>query len=323
MKYAKSWLFAAKLAFSTLLLWFVLTKIDRGSIVSRLHTADIRWLLPSFLIGPVAVLLSAWRWRELSLGLLGYGEAVRYTWIGLFFGTIVPGLVGGDVAKGLSLAAKESRARDSRLPVSIIMDKLVGFWVLLLMFSSVAIALLFMHVEAIPIARMAIWIATFATVTGLSAGIAICHPRSASWATVRARLLPIQLFRRFAGSVLGAIDNYAGKSRLLVRAALISAGIHSLNILSLWLVMHSLSIPATLWFAAMFYPLLSFLLALPVSVSGVGVRDVFAAGMFTAFHLNPSSGVAFSWLLLAVGIPNAFVGGGIQLWEMFHRRAAS
>jgi hypothetical protein len=84
--------------------------------------------------------------------------------------------------------------------------------------------------------------------------------------------------------------------------------------------MRSLGIPANLWFALAFYPLLSVLLALPVSISGVGVRDVFAAGMFTAFGLNAASGVAFSWLLLALSIPNAFVGGVIQLTEVFRRR---
>ena len=44
--------------------------------------------------------------------------------------------------------------------------------------------------------------------------------------------------------------------------------------------------------------------------------------MFSAFGLNPEAGVAFSWLLLGLGLPNALLGGLIQLWEVFRRRPA-
>jgi len=51
----------------------------------RLRTADVQWLAAALAIGPLLVLLSAERWQRLSLGLLTRGEAMRYTWIGLFF----------------------------------------------------------------------------------------------------------------------------------------------------------------------------------------------------------------------------------------------
>lgn len=311
--------FAVKLAFSALLLWLVLTKVDFTGIVARLRMADTRWLLPALLAGPAAVLLSAWRWRVLSLGLLGFGEGVRYTWIGLFFGSIVPGVVGGDVAKGVSLAAKTTRARDSRLPVSIVMDKLVGFWVLLLGFILVALVMLTLQPQLLAGMRGAFWAAGGVAAIGLAAAVTLCHPLGAAAFSAIAAQLPSATLRNAASRALTALGTYQGQGRVLLQAALISVVIHALNALSFWLVMHSLAIPASLWFAALFYPLLSGLLVLPVSVSGIGVRDVFAASMFTAFGLNPEAGVAFSWLLLGLGIPNALIGGCIQLWEMFHR----
>ncbi len=315
-------LLLAKLAVSALLLWLVLTKVDFMGIVVRLRTANMRWLVPSLLIGPAVIVLSALRWRVLSLGLIGFGEAVRYTWIGLFFGCIMPGFVGGDVAKGVSLAAKTKGARDSRLPVSIFMDKLVGFWILLLGFSLVALALLASEPQLLAGLRRGLWAAGGATALGLAAGITICHPRGAAFFAALATRLPTGWLRGMAARVLTAFGAYTGRGRVLVLAALLSVVIHALNAFSFWLVMRSLAIPASIWFAAVFYPMLSVLLALPVSVSGVGVRDVFAASMFTAFGLNPESGVAFSWLLLGLSVPNALIGGCLQLWEMFHRRSA-
>jgi len=132
--------------------------------------------------------------------------------------------------------------------------------------------------------------------------------------------LPFAPVRRIATKIAAAIASYGGQGRTLATAAAISLAVHVLNALGFWLAMHSLAVPATPLFAAVFYPMLSVLLALPVSISGVGVRDVFSAAMFTAFGLSPEAGVAFSWLHLGLGVPVALVGGLIQLWEVVARK---
>ena len=313
-------LLIVKIGVSAVLLWLVLTRVDIAGIAVRLHAADARWLGPVLLLGILGVPLSAWRWQLLSCGLLSFGEALRYTWIGIFFGSIMPGVVGGDLAKGVSLAAKKAKARDSRLPMSIVIDKLVGFWVLMLGFSVVALVLLTVQPHLLMNMRSILWTTCGATAAGLVAATPICHPRGATWFASIAAKLPTVGLRSAANRVLAAFGAYRSQGGVLLQAALLSVVIHALNAVSFWLVMRSLAIPASLFFAAIFYPLLTCLLALPVSVSGVGVRDVFAASMFAAFSLDPESGVAFSWLLLGLGVPNILIGGGLQLWEIFHRR---
>lgn len=317
-------LLAAKLILSALLLWLVLHKIDVASTLERLRSTQIRWLLPALLIGPVAVLLSAWRWRILGLGLLGFREAVSYTWIGLFFGSILPGVIGGDVAKGVSLALRDKGSRDPRLPMSIVVDKLVGLWALLLLFGGVAIPLMLTHPELLAEVRRTVWVALALAAAGIAGGAVLCHPRG-SWALTRfVQLLPFAILRRGAGKIADTVGSYGGKGRAVGQCVLLSLLLHSLNACALWLAMHSLAIPASPVFAAVFYPLLSGLLALPVSISGIGVRDVFALGMFSAFGLEPTAAVAFSWLLLAMSVPNALVGGVIQLYEFFrHGKSAA
>lgn len=312
-------LLAAKIALSAALLWLVLTKVDLDGITARLLEARPEWLLPAMLLGPLVVALSAWRWRLLSLGLIKFNDAISYTWIGLFFGSILPGVIGGDVAKGVSLAAKNPGARDSRLPVSILVDKLVGFWVLLLLFNLVALWLLASQPHLLVGARGAIALTGLITFAGLIGGIALCSQRGQHAFNRLAVLLPFAPLRALAMRLVAAVGSYAGQGLILFKAALIGALIHALNAFGFWLTMHALAIPATPWFAAVFYALLSVLLALPISISGVGVRDVLAAGMFTSFGLNPESGVAFSWLQLGLGLPIALIGGIIQLREVFRR----
>ena len=309
-----------KIGVSVGLLWLVISRVDFGGITGRLRGVDWRWLVPGLFVGPATIFLAAWRWHKLSLGLIGYGAAVRYTWIGLFFGSIMPGLVGGDLAKGLSLAAKDERTRDSRLPVSIILDKLVGFWVLLLVFVSVAMVLLVTQPALLAGARGAVWTAGALATAGLLGSALLCHPRGREW-IIRVMLpMPFAPLRRVTEKFITAVGTYSGRGRLLAQAAAMSLVLHALNALALWFTLRSLAIPASLWFAAAFYPLLSVLLALPISVSGVGVRDVFSASMFATFGLGAASGVAFSWLLLGLSVPSVLVGGGVQCWEVFSRR---
>jgi len=312
-------LLAAKVGVSGLLLWFVLTRVDGADIVARLRATDVRWLLPMLALAPLTILLSAWRWRLLSLGLLGFGEAVRYTWIGLFFGSILPGVVGGDVAKGLSLAARDPRARDSRLPVSIIVDKIVGLWTLIALFILAALLLLATQPQLLAGMRGAVWLAALIGVGGLIGGVGLCHPKGATVLSSIVNRLPFAPVRRIAAKIAAAIASYGGQGRTLATAAALSVVIHVLNALGFWLAMHSLAVPATPLFAAVFYPMLSVLLALPVSISGVGVRDVFSAAMFAAFGLSPEAGAA-SWLQLGLSLPVALVGGLIQLWEVVARK---
>ena len=315
-------LFVAKLAFSALLLWIVCRRLDTHGIAARLRVANWHWLVLGLSASPIVIALAARRWQVLSQGLLSFGDAFRYSWIGLFFGSIIPGMVSGDVAKGVALAAKSAHARDERLPVSIFFDKLIGLWVLLVLFCIVALMLLAEYPQTIAGLHGLIVVGFAATFIGLAAGAGIMHSKGSRVARRLIPSVPGARLRTFAERVLADVGHYAAQPRLVGEALLLSVAIHGINSLAFWLALRSLAIPASLFFAAVMYPMLSLLLAAPISISGIGVRDIFLFALFRTFGLNPDSGVAFSWLLLGLGLLPASVGGLIQLWEIFRRRRA-
>ncbi len=312
--------FAAKLVCSGLLLWLVLARIDCRDIAVRLRAASPGWLALVLLLSPGIMALSARRWQILSQGLLTFGRAFRYTWIGFFFGSIMPGMVSGDIAKGFSLAAKDADTRNERLPVSIFFDKLIGLWVLMALFCAVAVLLLGTHSDTLSGLRHIVILGVAGTVIGLIAGIAIMHPAGSGLARQLASAVPIPAVASFVRRSVDAISIYSAQPWRVVQALLLSLAIHGCNCLGFWFVLRALSVPAGISFAAVLYPMLSLLLAVPVSISGIGVRDVFVLTLFKAFGLNPAAGVAFSWLLVGLSLPVIAVGGLIQLWEAFRRR---
>jgi uncharacterized membrane protein YbhN (UPF0104 family) len=135
--------------------------------------------------------------------------------------------------------------------------------------------------------------------------------------------VPFERVRGLLHRLVAAIELYSLKRGLVMRAVLLSVAVHGANSLCYWAILKSLSIPAGLAFAAMVYPMMSLVLAVPISVSGIGVRDVFIFTLFKVHGLNPESGIAFSWLLLGLSIPTIAAGALIQLWETFHRPDAS
>ena len=82
-------LLGAKLAFSAALLALLLRSVDAGALVKVLHEAEPALVVAWYLLTPVTVALSAWRWEMLAPG-VPFRTAFKYTWIGVFFGTVLP-----------------------------------------------------------------------------------------------------------------------------------------------------------------------------------------------------------------------------------------
>src|SRR5208283_4582147 len=127
-------LVGAKIVLAGALLYLVLSKINVSEAAQRLTNA-----LPSSLIGAAVFSLAipvllALRWWVLSRPIVGWPDALAFTWIGCFYALILPGAVSGDIAKGGLLAWKNADARQAALPASILADRLVGLGVMLLFF---------------------------------------------------------------------------------------------------------------------------------------------------------------------------------------------
>jgi glycosyltransferase 2 family protein len=305
---------AAKLALSLALLWLVLAKVDLASIVAILAQAD-PWLVTVwYSMGLLGMALSAWRWEVLAPG-LDFRTALKYTWIGVFFSHLLPGSISGDVAKGVSLALKDANARTG-LAASIVVDKVIGLAVLVVFFDLACAFIYFVHGDASHLRSLAgIALVLSAGVAVAAVAVALVARRgSASW-EARAGAVGKLLDR-----VVAAAGYYSNKPALVAKATLISVAIHVVNVLATYLSLRALNIEASLAPAAVIYSVSSIVLLVPISISGIGVRDATLAVLFPLFGLAAAGGVALSWLGLLAVIPNLMIGGVVLLYEMYRAR---
>jgi len=229
----------------------------------------------------------------------------------------LPGSIAGEVAKGVTLALKEKAAR-AGLISSIVADKVVGLVALLVVFDAACVAIYMTSGSTPSEVRHLAMLALVLTAVGAMATAGVLFVGSRQVAKRRpAEAGPL---RRATRSLLDPMQDYIGQPRLLARAFALSLAVHAALIIGTYLSFRALGIGAGLVFAAIVYAVLQIVLMLPISISGIGLRDATLAVLFILYGLPAESGVALSWLTLLATVPNLLIGGGIQLWELYRTR---
>ncbi len=96
-------------------------------------------LLQAFAFIILGTLVSIVRWWRL-LGLAQCGctlwNALRLSFLGVFFNLVIPGLTGGDVVKAV-LVVREHPERRADALMSVVLDRLIGLWGLIILAGTV------------------------------------------------------------------------------------------------------------------------------------------------------------------------------------------
>jgi len=303
-------LIGAKVLLAGALLYVVLSKINISEAAQRLTHA-----LPSSMLTAAAISLAipvvlALRWWVLARPVVGWPDALAFTWIGCFYAIILPGAVSGDIAKGGLLAWKNADARQAALPASILADRLVGLTVMLLFFCLSS--LLVLETSASPeLARFALPAAGIGALAFLVLLLGWTRPCQRLVLAVLAYLprgAARDIFEKFAEATFA----YSKQPGRLWQAAGLSAVSQGLSVAMYVALLHALAIHFGLIPAFALYSIIAGLGLAPVTFAGIGLRDWFAVGFFAAYHLPGEAGVAFAWLCLAMSVLQAVVGG---LWQ--------
>jgi uncharacterized membrane protein YbhN (UPF0104 family) len=125
------------------------------------------------------------------------------------------------------------------------------------------------------------------------------------------RLLPEGRWLRRA--VEGDLAPLWRDRRLLLRVAAVSLCFHLLQVGQQWLVARAVGVPLALGYCLVFHPLLAVMMAIPVSISGFGVREGGYLYFLTRIDVDDSYAVTMGLVWWAVGAVGALVGGLVFL----------
>lgn len=312
------WRLLVRLIGPVLLVAVVWRLDDRAALWRSVTEADA-WLIAVavFLNVPV-VHLKVVRWREL-LAARGYRYALGRSYAAvlssLYLGMLTPGRV-GDVLRVQYVKHEIQVPYAEGLAVTL-MDRFCDLYVL-----AAVVALGTVH---------------FATALDSSLGYV-------SWASVAIAVLapslflfkgPAELFGRALGRLSDrwhtSLSALLEASRALVGRAVflaipLTAASFAINYLQGWLIARAMGIELSFLDVASLLATTSLLGLMPISVSGVGVREAFLALVFPALGLLAPQGVAFGLLVFFCNYI-AIVLAGFIAWQVspppFDVRAAA
>jgi uncharacterized membrane protein YbhN (UPF0104 family) len=292
-----------RIAGSVLLLGILAWRLDREQLVGAFAGLKLLYWLLAGAVFVVAQVVSSLRWQLLSAP-LGFETPWRhylsFYFIGMFFNLLLPTSVGGDVVRALYLAA--GAPRRSQAVLSILADRGTGLAVLVVLACCAGM-----------LVPLQAWMAgiLIALAAGMVLGLAALPalPLVGRLPVVGPRLGPL---------VEGA-RVYLHRPGLLAGSTALSVVVQLAGIVQVWLIAKGLGLVLPLGYVAVVVPLVSLLTLVPISVSGMGLREMGMVVLLGPAGVTSATAVTLSLLWFASCAAISLVGGGLYFFGHFPR----
>ncbi len=273
-------------------------------------------LLGSLLCMGATVVLGAIRWRGVlrAQGMeLSAGRVLELSLVAHGFNAFLLGSTGGDLVKAYYTTA-ETHHFKAEAVVSVIVDRLVGLLGMLL-FAAVMMVpnldLLSSHPRLGVLALLALGMLAGLGVLGavsFQGGVSRLWPGARHWLR---RLPRGETLER----ALEAMRRLGRQHGVLGRALAISMGVNLACVLQIWVLARGLGLEVPFRFWLVLVPVIICLAALPITPSGLGVRENLYVLALTvpAVNVPPAAALSLSLLAYAGSLFWSLIGGGVYL----------
>ena len=293
-----------KVGLSLTLLAILLSQVGWQQTLETLRKARWPHLAVAFVLYLVGIVVRAYRWRILLNALrmdIPLAKLTSLYFIGTFFNNILPTGIGGDVVRVYELSKQSKRPIES--VGTVLLDRATG---LLVLFLIAFLALPFSHQLIAPNVVAAILLLCLGSWAGL--GLVLRRDWLERWGLLRI-MAKIKKLRELYESV------YACGPRAIGGALAVSLVFNALLIAVNYLIALSLGLEIPLRYFLLFIPLISFLLVLPISLSGLGVREGGYVYLFAQAGVSAPLALAMSLLFYALNVATGLIGGVLYAFE--------
>ncbi len=288
----KTLLLILKFSVSGALLYLVLHRAGVKNVLDA-----IRGINPALFLAAVALyfagtFVSSMRWRLFVSPGLPLRRFFSLYLLGSFFSTFLPGLAGGDAFKGYYLYKKTGKMAEAM--ASIFMDRYLGFTALLILAAlAYPFGLPYLRAVALPVAGRRFF-------AGDHMGLAWLLPvLLLAFLVFSLVFFKLRLGKRIKliSDFYGYFDIYGRGS--IIKGVLLSFCVQALAVAAVYTLSRGLGIDVSLPLFFIFVPLITTFSAVPVSISGLGIREASFVLLFGSVGVAPRTATAlsFAWFL--------------------------
>ncbi len=280
---------------------------DKAALWDALKSADVSLVALAIVLNVPVVHFKVARWRDL-LGARGHryplGRSYAAVLSSLYLGMLTPGRV-GDVLRVQYVKREIDVPYADGLAVTI-MDRFCDLYVL----AAVAALGTVHFTRALD--------SNLASLSWLAVAVALLAPTLflfEGFGELLARMLRRLTVRWHASlsALLEALRALVGRAFLI--AMLLTAASFAINYVQGWMIARAIGVDLGFIDVAALLSITSLLGLMPISVSGVGVRELFLAIVFPALGFVAAQGVAFGLLVFACNYL-AIVLAGFVAWQI-------
>jgi uncharacterized membrane protein YbhN (UPF0104 family) len=271
-------LFAIKLAGTIGFLWWVLSGLEENESLGRSFQTALRsplWVAYGLSMALISLIANAVRWQCLLWAQSihqPFSYILRLTFYGAFFNLASFGSAAGDAVKIFLLMRREPEKKLG-VTISVMVDHVIGIVATCFIFLVFTWGFGTLDNATGPEARTAFIAATWFQVGGLTLTLLSVLSCAPPMLAIGRRIVPRLINNRWVASIATALDLHRRRWRFAFYALLASFAFSATYYLTFHAGLRSLGsdIPATTVMAVM--PIVDVIAALPISVSGLGVRE--------------------------------------------------
>jgi uncharacterized protein (TIRG00374 family) len=293
---------------------YLVWRIDLGQTGDLLADSKPGYVLGAFSIFLATTWVMAWRW-QLLLAAKGMHEPLgwltRLYFVAYAAGQILPTAIGGDAVRIIEHARRRPEAK-ANAAAAVLMERVIGAaGVLIVVAIGIAIAagryenvraLVFLEVVFVAITALIL-------VTLFSRGLG---------RHLEERVFPLGRRLRLEGpvsSLYRAMHEYRDAPRPLFFVLGVTMAVQFVRIVAIWLCGEAVGVDVSPLVYFILGPLLFLIQMVPVTLNGLGVREVFFVEFLTRFDVSEPAALATGVLFYAVTITVALPGAFILLWR--------
>ncbi len=306
-----------RLVVSAGLIVYLVARLDLTQVVQ--HVKGLDFLLLGLAAAAIfgMILLNSIRWMILlkTRGVdLPFGRLLYYCLVGIFFSSFLPTSVGGDLARMVAVSNETGRRADAF--ASVIVERLLGFFVLL----PVGLVSIPFVAEQLTEWRLVATVGAFTALIFLGAYLVLLQRVARGLSRLLDPLL--NLLVRFRArerleKAYKATVSYKGHKGAVYAGLVFSVASRLCWIVGCYLVGRAFSLNLAFTALLLIVPVVELARMIPISISGIGVREAAFVTMLRQFGIQDSLGFAFAVVVYVIFFVFALLGGVLYGTKQF------
>ncbi len=280
------------------LLLLILCNSDTEEIITKIECINFKSYLAGLMLSILFVIINAFKWSLICR--LDLKNSLQLTYISQFYATILPGQIAGEAVK--IVYAKKNGINLSSSSASVFIDKVTSF---VAIFFLGLIGILFDN-------KNTVMVILFTVLIAVSILMFIFY-KEVSFKTKAFLKNRNSKYIDKAIRFLDRIDEHMEKPVFLLAIILIGVICQIVGMFSHFLVLKSVGVNIHFCSLMWIFSFLSIALFIPISIGGLGVREISYVGLLGIYGISNEVALTGSLLIFTITLLNALIGGGITL----------